>query len=364
MAYKEIYDELKAKLTDDKAANETMLRKEVERFIKEENREGIDAAGALIMENMPEEKRNEIIRITHIDGERMDNIYKKVDEYLNAKNINEAKKLAEKLYKKITVEFKEGEKAKFVSLRNPFEDELYQFLYKPEKTLNRTPFDFCQYISTYAYILVETGDPLTAIPVLEQAQEFNPVDVGPKFEMAEIYKLIHNKARLIEVSRETMKVASSPVAIARIYANVGYILTEFGEYEDALAFYTASAMMAPSPVIPREMQHLADLKGSPVTYIGKDKVKEILEDKYDIHFGPDPDVIRVASELAAVFIKNQDLPNALQALKLTYNLTLDENIKKMIFKYDPTAAMQFAEEEKRINEIKKKNQAENNNANE
>lgn len=339
MAYEEIYNELKAKMTDDKAGNEAMLRQEVERFIKEDNREGVDAAGALIMENMPDEKREEIIRLTHIDGERLDSIYKKIDKLIIDRDFNEAKKLAEKLYKKITVEFKEGETAKFVSLRNPFEDELYQFLYKPEKTLNRTPFDFCQFISTYGYILVETGDPLAAIPILEKAQEYNPVDVGPKFEMAEIYKLIHNKAKVIDVSRETVKVASSPIALARIYANVGYILTEHGEFDDAVAFYTASAMMAPGPVVPREMQHLADLKGSPVGYIGKDKVREILEEKYNIHFGPDPDVISVAGKLAAVFLTKNDIPNALNALKITYNLTLDEEIKNLIIKYDPKAAM-------------------------
>lgn len=338
MSYDEKYSQLKSRMTEDKAANEAMLRQEVAKFIRENDREGVDAAGALIMENMPDDKREEILRITHIDGVRLDKMYENIDKLISEKNFNEAKVLAEKLYKKITVEFKEGEKAKFVSLRNPFEDNLYQELFKPEKTLNRTPYDFSQYITTYAYILVETGDPLDAIPVLQMAESFNPVDVGPKFELAEVYKLLHNKSKLIEVTRETIKIASSPVAIARCYANVGYILTEFTDYEDAVVFYTASAMMAPNPAIPREMQHLADLKGSPVRYAGREKIAEVLK-KYDINFGPDPQVIGVAAKMASYYLAEKDMYNALQAMKITYNLTLDENIKKMILKYDPKATM-------------------------
>ncbi len=338
MAYNEIYNRLKAAMTDDKAANEAMLKKEVEQFIKNGDQEGVNAAGALLMENMPEEQREEIKRLTYIDGKRLDEIYDEIDALLNESKAVEAKPLAEKLYKKIILEFKETEKSKFVSLRNPFEDNMYHFLYKPEKALNRTPFDFCKFITVYAYILTETGSPLDAIPILEKAQEYNPIDVSPKFELAEVYKILHNKSRLLEITRETMKVASSPIAIARCYANVGYILTAFNEYDDAVAFYSASAMMSPNPAIPRELQHIADVTGKPVTYPGKEKIMETMK-KYDITFGPDNDVVNVAGQLASVFLARKDIPNALQALKLTYNLTLDDKIKELILKYDPNAKM-------------------------
>lgn len=334
MAYNDIYNELKNKMGEDKTANEAMLRKEVERFIREKNNDGIAAAGDLIMENMPEEKRNEIIRITHIDGVRLDQYYDKIDKLVDERNITEAKLLAEKLYKKITVEFKETEKERFVSLRNPFEENLFQLMYKTDKTLTRAPYDFARYITTYAYILTEAGSPLDAIPVLQKAIEFNPVDCGPKFELAEVYKRLKNKKRLIEITQETLKVASSPNAIARCYANMGYILTDFQAFEDAAAFYTASVMAAPNPSIPLEMQHLADLKGSPVRYIGREKMEEIMQ-KYDIKFGPDPQVVTVAAQLSSYYLGKDDIPNALRALKITYGLTGDENIKNIILKYEP-----------------------------
>lgn len=334
LAYDEIYNELKSKMGGDPAENEAMLRKEAERFIREKNTDGISAAGNLIMENMPEEKREEVIRITHIDGIRLDHYYSNIDKLVNECNISEAKVLAEKLYKKITVEFKETEKQRYVSFRNPFEDNLYQMFFKPEKILLRTPYDFAGYITTYAYILTEAGSPLDAIPVLQKAIEFNPVDCGPKFELAEVYKRLKNKQRLIEITAETLKVASSPGAIARCYANMGYILTDFQEFDDAVAFYTASVMSSPHPAIPMEMQHLADLKGSPVQYVGLEKVKETLG-KYGMGFGPNPDVINVAAQLASYYLGRKDLYNALNAMKLTYGLTRDEKLKEIILKYEP-----------------------------
>ncbi|MBR4627651.1 MAG: tetratricopeptide repeat protein [Ruminococcus sp.] len=336
MSYNEILDELRAKLTGTPEENDDFLRREAQRFASEGNSDGFEAASELLLESMPEAKRNEIKRITHVDGVRLDKLYLQILQLMKEDKYVEAKSLAERLYKKITVEFKETDTEKFVSFRNPFEDQIYHVVYKPEKTLRRAPYDFAEYITSYAYIIFETGSPLDAIPILEKAAEFNPVDCGPKFELAEVYKILKNRKRLQEVTRETLHVASSPAAIARCYANMGYSLTDAGEFEDAAAFYVASVMMAPNPAIPRELQHLADLKGSPIVRPEHDRIVEVLK-KYDMEFGPHPDVIRVCAELSAYYLNQNDIPNALHALKMTYTLTLDENVKNIILKYDPLA---------------------------
>jgi tetratricopeptide (TPR) repeat protein len=342
-SYNEIIEELRGKLGDSPEENEKILREEAEKFAKAGNKEGFDAAESLIMENIPEERRNEIIRITHVDGVRLDKMYAQVVELMKNKEYVEAKKVAERLYKKIVVEFKEGENNKFVSLRNPFEENFYQIIFKPEKELIRAPFDFSEYITAYAYLMIETGSPLDAIPILEKAIEFNPVDCGPKFELAEVYKLLKNRRQVENITRETLRVASSPVALARCYANMGYSLTDAGEFEDAAAFYTASVMFEPNPAIPYEMQLLADRKGTPIVRPTRDRIVEVLE-KYDMRFGPNPEIVQIASQLAAYYLNEKDIPNALKAMKLTYNLTLDENIKKLILKYDPDAVQYSSRE--------------------
>lgn len=339
MTYNEILDSLKTKLTGaNYEENAEILRKEGIKFGKEGDFEGVRAVGQLMTEIMPEEQKNEVYRLTHIDGVRLDDYYNRIVQLINEKNTVEAKPLAEKLYLKITEEFREGETSKFVSFRNPFEDNLYQHLFKDEKTLNRAPFDFATFITTYAYIIFSTGSPLDAIPILEKAVEYNPVDVGPKFEMAEAYKILKNKNKLIEITKETLKVASSPQAIARCYANMGYMCVDIGELDDAVAFYTASVMLAPHPAIPYEMRGIAQMKGGPIAQPTFDQIKKVFE-KYDMEFGPDKEVISVAAYLSNHFMMNQDVPNAVNSLKILYNLTRDEKVKDIILKYDPKAKM-------------------------
>lgn len=334
MSYNDILSELRAKLGDSPEENDKLLRAEGERFAQEGNVDGVNAASQLMLENMPEARRKEIERLTHIDGERLDLLYDRINKLVNSHDLLAAKPLAAKLYKKITLDYAETDTEKFVSLRNPFEDELCQYFFKTDKKLNRAPFDFSSYLTTYAYILLDTGGTIDALPVLEKAISYNPVDVGPRFEMAEIYKITKNFKKLFEVTRDTLKICSSPVAIGRCYANIGYALTDMREYEDAAAFYVASVMFHPDPAIPYEMQHLADLKGSPLVRPSVEQARAAME-KHDIQYGPNPEVIELAARLGSHYIVEEDIPNALRALKIAYNLTLDENIKKIILKYEP-----------------------------
>ncbi|MDE6833415.1 MAG: tetratricopeptide repeat protein [Ruminococcus sp.] len=336
MSYDEILAELRSKLTDDSKANDTFLRKEAERFARIGNMDGVKACGNLLVENMPEEEVEEINRIIHLDGETLDVVHRKIVELIEKHDSIGAKPIAERLYKKITVEFKETDKVKFISTRNPFEDNLLQILFKQDKALHRTPFDLASYITTYAYILTETGSPYDAIPVLKRAIEFNPVDCGPMFELAEVYKLLQNRKRLLEITRDTIKVASSPAGLARCYANMGYMLTDSGDYDDASGFYQASTMMYPHKMIPYEMRHLSQLKGTPLRQYTSEEIIKIFA-KYEMKFGFNPEVVRVASELAIHYLSDKDIPNALYALKMTYNMTRDENIKNIILKYEPQA---------------------------
>ncbi len=342
MSYDDILNELRAKLGDSAEENDKMLKEAAQEYADNKNYDGVKAVGEIMLEIMPEERRDEVRRLTHIDKIRLDDYYNKIVELINEKNLIEAKPMAEKLYKKITEEYMEGETAKFVSLRNPFEDYLYHFLYKPEKVLNRAPFDFATYITTYAYILVDQDAVLDAIPILEKAMEYNPVDCGPKFELAEVYKLLKNKKKLIEITKETLKVASSPVAIARCYANMGYICVETRAFDDAVAFYTASAMMAPHPAVPNELRGIAQMTGKPIKQLTFDEVKAVFA-KYEMDFGPDKDVIAVAAQLSSNLLMKKDMRGAVKALKLLYNLTRDEKVKEMILTYDPTAQKVDAE---------------------
>ena len=68
----DILKELRGKLGDSPEENEKMLREAGEKYAAEGNLDGVNAVGELLLEQMPEDRKKEIERLTHIDGVRID----------------------------------------------------------------------------------------------------------------------------------------------------------------------------------------------------------------------------------------------------------------------------------------------------
>ena len=319
MTSNEIKKSIRKQLTGDFEKDKQFLSDKSEEYMKENDEEGISAVIDLLSEIMPEEYQKSIMRIMYINGKRLDKVYADIIEMLKSKqNLENALKLAEELYSKITEGFTESDTTKFVSLRNSFEDNLYQIVFKPEKTLNRTPFDFSRMITAYGYILVEYREFEKAVEVLKKAIEYNPVDCGPKFELAEIYKLQKDKDKIIEITKETLKVASSPATIARCYTNLGYMCVDLKEYDDAVAFYYASILFYPYSAVKAELRNISMITGQRLTPPDDDAVQKTFE-KYGIPYGPDKTVIEVSALLSQQSLMNNNTKDALIYLKILEN---------------------------------------------
>lgn len=335
MTANEIKKSIRKQLSGDFEKDKQFLSDKSEEYVNENNEEGISAVIDLLAEIMPEEYQKSIMRIMYINGKRLDKVYADILEILKTKqNLGKALELAEELYSKITEGFPESDTSKFVSLRNTFEDNLYQIVFKPEKTLNRTPFDFARMISSYGYILVEYRELEKAEEVLKKAIEYNPVDCGPKFELAEIYKLQKDKDKIIEITKDTLKVASSPASIARCYTNLGYMCVDLKEYDDAVAFYYASILFYPYSAVKAELQNIAMLSGKKLVPPDNATVEKTFE-KYGITYGADKKVIEISALLSQQSLMDNNIKDALIYLKILYGLTNDSQIKDIILKYEP-----------------------------
>lgn len=58
-------------------------------------------------------------------------------------------------------------------------------------------------LAFYGYILVEMKKPEEAVRVLEKAIKYNPVNTGPRFEMAECFKVLRNPQSYLKRKRNT-----------------------------------------------------------------------------------------------------------------------------------------------------------------
>lgn len=335
MTANEIKKSIRKQLSGDFEKDKQFLSDKSEEYMKENNEEGISAVIDLLSEIMPEEYQKSIMRIMYINGKRLDKVYADILDMLkNKQNLENALKLSEELYSKITEGFPESDTSKFVSLRNTFEDNLYQIVFKPEKTLNRTPFDFARMISVYGYILVEYRELEKAEEVLKKAIEYNPVDCGCKFELAEIYKLQKDKDKIIEITKDTLKVASSPVSIARCYTNLGYMCVDLKEYDDAVAFYYASILFYPHAAVKGELRNISMLSGKKLVPPDDDTVQKVFE-KYGITYGADKTVTEISALLSQKSLMDNNIKDALIYLKILYGLTNDPKIKDIILRYEP-----------------------------
>ncbi|MDE6774937.1 MAG: tetratricopeptide repeat protein, partial [Ruminococcus sp.] len=101
----ELIKELHAKLGDSAEENDRILKAEAEKYAHAGDLDSFNAVGELIMELMPEERKQEIERLTHLDGERLDMVYNRIVDMINKKQIIEAVPVAERLYKKIILEY-------------------------------------------------------------------------------------------------------------------------------------------------------------------------------------------------------------------------------------------------------------------
>jgi len=334
MSSAEIKNSIRKQLSGDFEKDKQFLSDKSDEFMKENNEDGISAVIDILAEIMPEEYQKSIMRIMYINGKRLDRVYNDILEIIKRKQFQEALPLAEELYSKITEGFTENDDSKFVSLRNTFEDNLYQIIFKPEKTLNRAPFDFARMISSYGYLLVEYRELEKAEEVLKKAVEYNPVDCGPKFELAEIYKLQKDSEKIISITKDTIKVASSPSAIARCYTNLGYMCVDLKEYDDAVVFYYVSMLFYPNPAVNAELRNIVMITGKKLVPPDKDRIDRTFE-KYDIPYGPDKKVIEVSALLSQQSLTDNNIKDALIYLKILYGLTNDSQIKDIILKYEP-----------------------------
>jgi len=340
-------EKLKVKLKGDYETDSQFLMKSAEKFAAEGNMEAANSASELIMEIMPEKQRLEIERLTYVEGKRLDTFYGEILQLIKNDRKSEALTMSKVLYDKVMDAYKETDSARFVCLRNSFEDNICQLLHKFDKTLNRAPFDLSRYLTTYGYLLVDFNKIDDAVKVLKEAEEFNPVDCGPKFELAEAYKLSKDTQALLDITKETLKVASSPYALSRCYCNLGFYAVEVEEYDDAAVFYYTSLIFAAHPAVEGELAHLAHISGKKLTPSDKQTTDAVFE-KYGISYGAEEMIISVAAQLANNALTANNIREGLIYLKILYGVTNDPEIRDVILKYDPDA-------EKRIDEMVKRN---------
>ena len=293
-----LIEQVKARLTGDRMQDVAILEEEIRRLEQMEGTKEVTEALLQIAYGMISPEEQEYMQKTlFIDGKRLNQVYAEMKTLMSQGKTAEAIKLSRALYEHILMHFRESDKERFFSFRNPFESNLYHIMYHPTKQLMKAPFDFALYIGGHAYNLIESGRAPEAIPVLKEAIRYNPVNPDPRFELAEVYKLTGDNDKLFETVMDTLPLCTSAYAIARCYANIGFWCVNIRDFDSAYRFYYESMNFYEHPAIPGELKQIEALSGKPIVPPTKEMINAAFA-KYDIYHGPGQEVLHVARELA------------------------------------------------------------------
>ena len=347
----DIIAEIKKNLTGEIQKDMTYLQQQLIKYQNHENAEEIlHAISDMTFDLFPEDKKKYLRDTMFIGDKRLDQVFNEANELFKAKKLDESAELMQKIYEKADLFYKNPDNQNLFAFRNRFDEFLYKEMFKPKSAFNRTPFDLCTYLTAYGFVLVEMKKGKEAVPVLEKAIRFNPVNVGPRFELAEVYKMLNEPANLLYTIKETLPITSSPDEIARCYCNLGYYCVAIKDYDSAVAFYYTSMLYFPNEHITGEIQHIAMLRGKQVDPPTKADIEKAFA-KYKLKEGPNPVVINMAYSLGEYCVEHNAHPQeSLYYYSIAYNLTRDEKIKEKLDKLVEEArelAKQQAEEAKK-----------------
>ncbi len=325
----EIIASIRAQLVGDPKEDIIFLESEIRKYTEQG---GCDDLTKELLEiaiqQLPKEKMEYLKKTIYIGQRRLDMVYAEAARLMNDKLFDKALVLTGQLYEKVMSEFKETEERRFFSFRNLLESNLYYHMYHPSKHLEKTPFDFPRFLAAHAYNLIEVRRPAEAVPVLEDAIRFNPVNPDPRFELAEAFKLLGDMDMLLTVIRETLPICVTPYALSRCYANMGYYCVEIKDYENAVRFYYESLVYAKHPAVPGELRHVSMLMGKKIEPPTRKQVLQAFAD-YELPNGPSEEVLGVATALANQAVEKQEWEPASFYLRILRDLTQDAQTAKL-----------------------------------
>ncbi|MGN0621474.1 MAG: hypothetical protein ACI4I9_06370 [Porcipelethomonas sp.] len=330
-----IIEEIKKGMNGDRYHDVKYLQNQAEAYKNHEQAaEILKVISELTFDLVPDDQKEILRKTMFIKGMRLDEAFSKANTLVQEKKLEDAAALLGEIEKHAELYFSETDDMLKLSLRNPLDEYIYMQVFKPEKKHERTPFDFSRYLAAYGYLLVELRRYDEAEEVLKKAIRFNPVNVEPRFELTETYKVKMEPDNIIACIRETLKIARTPYEIARCYCDLGYYCIEIKDYDSAICFYYESMLYSPNEAITGELHHIMSITKKKIVPPLRDEVLAAFK-KYDIPNGPNPDVYNIAYSLAQYCIdKNAGPEEILYYLRIAYDLTRNPEVKEQVDKYE------------------------------
>ena len=338
MDFEKIMREITSGLTGDGKKDIKYLMEQAEKYKDHEmGKEIVRAIGRLLFKCVPEDKRAEMDRLINNDLASWESVLEEVRFKQHEKKFDEALTLMEGLIRKFEDSnmFSDDQVSEYHCFNEFFEEALYKYHEEPTRELRHATYPLDVFYTQYGSLLVDLQRPKDAEAALVKALHWNPADVKIMFERAETRKVQGDMDGFFKLTLEAFKYAFRPKQVARCFRNLGFYFTEKELWEESVACHTMSLQYDnESNLAMSELYYIQQKAGKVIQPPKMDRLREISE-QYGFPVGADQDVLGLSYHYGKLFAEQGNTEAARYCWEITYGLTDDEDIKKMLDKLPP-----------------------------
>ncbi len=222
----------------------------------------------------------------------------------------------------------------YLSFRDFIEYAYYQTWLAPDKNPDTAP-DVHPYLNTdilfqYGRLSALKGEKEKASALFTALAQISPVNDAILFELADIAREEGDLEKFRSLSIQCLEYAWKPDDLAHAYRNMGYYLTETGDYTGAVTCYLMATTWEESPDTARELAYIQEKTGTePDIPFIISHGHEILNER-NIPFGPNRQMIDLMIRYADECKQEGDFFEARKYLSRAKALELSDTLEREI----------------------------------
>ena len=328
-----ILHEITGELTGDPDRDIPYLKSQIEKYKNHElGKEIVRACGRLMFDLIPEDRKEALAQVIRNERSAINATLEEVRFNIFKKDFAKALTIIEALAEKIESSnaFEDDQASAYFVFDEFFEQMIYAFRYKPEKTIRPAQVPYTEIYMLYGSLLFEMKRYDEARIILKKGLRWNPVSFRLMTEYAETFKAAGDLEQYYSLVLDTFKIAFRPKDVGRCFRNLGYYFIEKQLYSEAMSAYLLSLQFDPDSAMAKsEMYYISTKTKKGFRRPTADQIKEYAR-QYGFPLGADRDILGIAVTNGKLCLSRNNVEAARYFLTIFYDLTKDEEVRRMI----------------------------------
>jgi len=332
MGFEEIMDEIRLGLTGEVEKDVIYIMKKNMEYKKSPFADKIGReTGKMIYEILPDEEKEVFKNLLEEDTEEVIKKISSIEKEIHESNYIKAVEIAETIIPNICDDGKTDENFDYVSLNNLFEVCIYTEIYKKNRLVRPTPFNFAYVFRLYGYSLFKLSRDDEAYAAYERAIFWNPVWVDTLLDFAELKYMKKQYKSFLETIKKCLDYSYNINHTSLCYYNLGRYYYEKENYELSINMYILSHYYRPSKAPYKKLEDLAKM-GFEIKPPSVDDMKKIC-DSIGIRMGVNPEIVKLAAKMGTDAKRNRNIEAAKYFYDILFSLTGDKTVLDAVFDY-------------------------------